>query len=228
MRKLFLTSAAISALTIGLAQAQEAPIQPPGAPAAAGATDVDNSKTQSTSPNVDAGVAVGGTAGAVAGAVIGGPVGAVIGGFAGAMLGTATAVPAPAVDYVVANPVQPVMIEGGVREGMVIPANATLTPIPDHPDYAYIYVDGRPVIVRNQTREIVYSPGYVVPQQTVTYVQTNPTAKVALNGLTVGSVIPAGIELAKVPSDPAYAYVYTDTGPVLVNTSSRTVVWIDG
>ncbi|MDP3895442.1 MAG: DUF1236 domain-containing protein [Mesorhizobium sp.] len=228
MRKLLLASAAISAVTLGLAQAQETPVPAPGAPAAGSATDVDNNQTQSTSPNVDAGVAVGGTAGAVAGAVVGGPVGAVIGGFAGAMIGSAAAVPAPAVDYVVANPVQPVMVQGGVREGMVLPADAMLTPIPDHADYAYVYVDGRPVIVRNQTREIVYSPGYVVPQQTVTYVQANPTAKVALNGMTVGSVIPAGIELVKVPSDPAYAYVYTDSGPVLVNTSSRTVVWIDG
>lgn len=228
MRKLLLTSAAISALTMGFAQAQETPTPPPAAPAANSATDVDNTNTRSTNPSVDTGAAVGGTAGAVAGAVIGGPVGAVIGGFAGAMIGSAAAVPAPAVDYVVANPVEPVVIQGGVQEGMVLPANATLTPIPEHDGYAYVYVDGRPVIVKADSREIVYSPGYVVPQQTVTYVQANPTATVTIDGVAVGTVVPDGVELVQVPNDPAYAYVYTDSGPVLVNTSSRTVVWIDG
>ena len=228
MKKLLLASAALAAMSIGFAQAQETPTPAPGTPAAKAATDVDNDTTRSTNPAVEGGAVVGGTAGAVTGAVVAGPVGAVIGGFAGAILGSAAAVPAPAVDYVVANPVDPVVIEGGISEGAILPAGARLTPIPDNADYAYVYVDGRPVIVRNTTREVVYSPGYVVPQQTVTYVQGNPTGTVVIDGVAVGSVVPTDVELVAVPSDPAYAYVYTDNGPVLVNRASRTVVWIDG
>lgn len=230
MRNLLLASAAISALIIGSAQAQEAPVPPANAPAAEAATDVDKAPTSSTqNPNADAGALVGGAAGAGVGAVVGGPVGAVIGGFAGAMLGTAAAVPQPAVEYVVANPVEPVMIEGGVSEGMVLPETVTVTPIPDQPDFAYVYTDGRPVIVRADTRKVIYSPGYVVPEQTVTYVEQNRVDPVTISGsLTIGATVPADVQLVEIPSDPSYAYVYTDTGPVLVNKSSRTVVWVKG
>jgi hypothetical protein len=31
-----------------------------------------------------------------------------------------------------------------------------------------------------------------------------------------------------VPGDPAYGYVYTPSGPVLVDRNSRTVVWTGG
>lgn len=171
MRNILLTSATLAAfLAAAPVLAQESPTPPPNAPAAE--SDADTNITGSTA--VDTGVAVGGTAGAVTGAIVGGPVGAVIGGFAGAMLGTAAAVPQPAVDYVVAHPVEPVVIEGGVSAGMVVPEAVTLTPIPDHPEYAYVYVDGRPVLVRMESREVVYSPGYVVAPQTVSYVEANP------------------------------------------------------
>jgi hypothetical protein len=112
---------------------------------------------------------------------------------------------------------------------MTLPATVTLTPIPDYPEYAYVYVDGRPVLVRIENREVVYSPGYVVAPQTVTYVEANPLDPVVIDGgVTVGAAVPAGVQLVEIPDDPAYAYVYTDTGPVLVNKSSRTVVWVRG
>lgn len=228
MRTILLASVAVSGLTLG-AIAQEAPIQSPNAPAAGAATNTDDTTTGSTNKNVDAGVAVGGTAGAVTGAVVGGPVGAVIGGVAGAMLGSAAAVPDPAVKYVVANPTEQVVIQGGVSEGALVPDAVTLTPIPDYPQYAYIYTDGRPVIVEREKRKIVYSPGYVVPQRTMTYVRENPRKPVIIKErVAVGTVIPSTVELAPVPSDPAYAYVYTDHGPLLVNRGSRTVVWVQG
>lgn len=228
MRNILLTSAALAVLlAAGPALAQETPIQPPNAPAADGATDTDAGTTSSTA--VDTGVAVGGTAGAVTGAIVGGPVGAVIGGFAGAILGTAATVPEPAVDYVVGHPVEPVVIEGGISAGMAVPQTVELTPIPDYPEYAYIYVDGRPVLVRMESREVVYSPGYVVAPQTMTYVESNPLDPVVIDAdIAVGTVVPDSIQLVAVPNDPSYAYVYTDTGPVLVNTSSRTVVWVKG
>lgn len=226
MRNILLTSATLAAfLAAAPVLAQESPTPPPNAPAAE--SDADTNITGSTA--VDTGVAVGGTAGAVTGAIVGGPVGAVIGGFAGAMLGTAAAVPQPAVDYVVAHPVEPVVIEGGVSAGMVVPEAVTLTPIPDHPEYAYVYVDGRPVLVRVESREVVYSPGYVVAPQTVSYVEANPLDPVVIDGdIAVGTVVPGSVQLVDIPSDPSYAYVYTDTGPVLVNTASRTVVWVNG
>jgi hypothetical protein len=226
MRNILLTSATLAAfLAAAPVLAQESPTPPPNAPAAE--SDADTNITGSTA--VDTGVAVGGTAGAVTGAIVGGPVGAVIGGFAGAMLGTAAAVPQPAVDYVVAHPVEPVVIEGGVSAGMVVPEAVTLTPIPDHPEYAYVYVDGRPVLVRMESREVVYSPGYVVAPQTVSYVEANPLDPVVIDGdIAVGTVVPGSVQLVDIPSDPSYAYVYTDTGPVLVNTASRTVVWVNG
>lgn len=228
MRNILLTSAALAVLlAAGPALAQETPIQPPNAPAADGATDTDAGTTSSTA--VDTGVAVGGTAGAVTGAIVGGPVGAVIGGFAGAILGTAATVPEPAVDYVVGHPVEPVVIEGGISAGMAVPQTVELTPIPDYPEYAYIYVDGRPVLVRMESREVVYSPGYVVAPQTMTYVESNPLDPVVIDAdIAVGTVVSDSIQLVAVPNDPSYAYVYTDTGPVLVNTSSRTVVWVKG
>ncbi|HWK69061.1 MAG TPA: DUF1236 domain-containing protein [Rhizobiaceae bacterium] len=228
MRRILLASVAISGLTLG-AIAQEAAVQPPNAPAADRATNTDPATTSSTNRNVDAGVAVGGTAGAVTGAVVGGPVGAVIGGFAGAMLGSAAAVPDPAVDYVVAHPTEQVVLEGGVSEGAHVPDSVTLTPIPDYPDYAYIYTDGRPVIVEREKRRVVYSPGYVVPERTVTYVRENRRDPVRIRErVTVGSVMPSDVELAPIPDDPAYAYVYTDDGPVLVNRGSRRIVWVQG
>lgn len=226
MRNILLTSATLAAfLAAAPVLAQESPTLPPNAPAAE--SDADTNITGSTA--VDTGVAVGGTAGAVTGAIVGGPVGAVIGGFAGAMLGTAAAVPQPAVNYVVAHPVEPVVIEGGVSAGMVVPEAVMLTPIPDHPEYTYVYVDGRPVLVRMESREVVYSPGYVVAPQTVGYVEANPLDPVVIDGdIVVGAVVPSSVQLVEIPSDPSYAYVYTDTGPVLVNTASRTVVWVNG
>ena len=228
MRKILLASVATAGLTLG-AIAQEAPVQSPNAPAADAATNTDPAPTGSTNRNVDAGVAVGGTAGAVTGAVVGGPVGAVVGGVAGAMLGAAAAVPEPAVKYVVANPTEPVVIEGGVSAGAQIPDTVALTPIPDYPEYAYIYSDGRPVIVERAKRSVVYSPGYVVPERTMTYVRENPRHPVVIRErVAVGTVLPSDIDLAPVPDDPSYAYVYTDHGPVLVNRGSRTVVWVQG
>jgi hypothetical protein len=228
MRRILLASVAITGLTLG-AIAQEAPAQSPNAPAAGPATNTDPSTTGSTNRNMDAGVAVGGTAGAVTGAVVGGPVGAVVGGFAGAMLGSAAAVPDPAVDYVVAHPTEQVIIEGGVSEGAPVPETVTLTPIPDYPDYAYIYSDGRPVIVEREKRRVVYSPGYVVPERTVTYVRENRREPVVIRErVAVGAVVPSDVELAPIPDDPAYAYVYTDSGPVLVNRGSRRIVWVQG
>jgi hypothetical protein len=225
MRKLLLASTALVAFAIAPALAQEAPAASPTTPSAP-ANNNQTERNASETNNQAVGTTTGAATGAIAGAVVGGPVGALVGGFAGAVLGAATSVPEPAREYVVAHPVAPVSVSGPVEVGMAVPASATLTPIPDYPDYSYVYIDGRPVIVEAQNREVVYSPGYVVPDQTVTYVEQNPIDPVAVDTtITTGATIPDSVVIQEVPNDPAYGYVYTESGPVLVNRSSRTVVW---
>ncbi|MCO5163232.1 MAG: DUF1236 domain-containing protein [Mesorhizobium sp.] len=101
----------------------------------------------------------GAVTGAAAGAVVGGPVGAVVGGVAGAAIGAATSVPEPAREYVVANPVEPVVIEEKVAVGTVIPQTVVIHEIPDAPEFGYVYVDSGPVVVKKQTREVVFING---------------------------------------------------------------------
>lgn len=100
------------------------------------------------------GAAVGVAGGAIAGAIVGGPVGAVVGGIAGATLGAAVDVPEPAVKYVRANPGEPVYLEGEVVVGATLPETVQLREIPDY-EYRYVYVNGVPVLVKEDTRQIV-------------------------------------------------------------------------
>lgn len=58
------------------------------------------------------------------------------------------------VTYVQQNPVEPVWLEGEVVTGAAIPETVVLTPIPDS-TYAYSYVNGVPVIVDPNQRQIV-------------------------------------------------------------------------
>ena len=89
--------------------------------------------------------------------------------------------------------------------------------------------DGRPVIVQAQSREVVYSPGYVIPDGTVAYVEQNPVAPVVIDApIQVGTPLPPQVQIVPVPSAPSYGYVYTETGPVLVQANTRTIVWVAG
>ena len=65
-------------------------------------------------------------------------------------------VPQPARDYVIAHPSDPIVIEGDVAVGTPIPEDIELVPIPDSPDYAYVYVDKQPIIVSRKDRKVVY------------------------------------------------------------------------
>jgi len=227
MKKLILATVSISLLAAGAAQADgiAIPAKKPvvGQPVIVAQADENAEGKKLLGGGAGAGV------GAAAGAVVGGPVGAIIGGFAGAVIGAETAVPGPAVNYVVANPVEPVAIQGELAAGAVLPETVAVQPIPDYPDYGYVYADGRPVIVDLNAREVVYSPGYVVPDGTVAYVEQNPVTPVPMNGaVTVGSTIPTDVQIVPVPQSPSYGYIYTETGPVLVQANTRTVVWVNG
>jgi uncharacterized protein YraI len=103
--------------------------------------------------------AVGMVGGAIVGAVLGGPVGAVIGGAAGATTGSVTGAvidpPSSAITYVRSNPVDQVYLDGEVVVGAGLPDTVALQTIPDY-QYSYVYVNGVPVLVEPQSRQIVY------------------------------------------------------------------------
>lgn len=95
-----------------------------------------------------------GTTGAIAGAIVGGPVGAAVGGVAGLVVGDAFDPEKPR-QYVVANPVDPVYLDGEVVVGGTIPETVTLYEIPDA-QYRYVYLNGQQVLVAPDTRQIVH------------------------------------------------------------------------
>ncbi|MGW9033283.1 DUF1236 domain-containing protein [Streptomyces sp. NPDC055722] len=65
-------------------------------------------------------------------------------------------VPQPTRDYVIAHPSDPIVIEGDVTVGTTIEEGIRLVPIPDNPEYSYVYVEKRPVIVSTKNRKVVY------------------------------------------------------------------------
>lgn len=188
----------------------------------------DTVQTNSTqSGEKSFGAAAGGTTGAIAGAAVGGPIGAIVGGFAGAVIGAETAVPEPAVNYVVQNPVDPVTLDAEISAGATLPESVTVQTIPEHPEFAYVYTDARPIIVKADTREVVYSPGYAVPEETIAWVKQNPADPITVDAdITVGATLPSDVELRTIPNSSAYSYVWLNSGPALVDANSRTVVWV--
>lgn len=65
-------------------------------------------------------------------------------------------VPQTAVTYVDANPVEEVTLEGEIVAGEVVPSTVTLTPLPEQSGYSYFYANGRPYIVADSSREVIY------------------------------------------------------------------------
>jgi len=181
--------------------------------------------------NSDAGAVIGatggGTTGAVIGAFLGGPIGAVIGGFAGAAIGAEAGIATSSIDYVAANPVEPIYFDGSADIGYVVPADVTIYPIEGDAQYGYVYANDRVWIVDLTTRAFVQSPGYLVPQATADFALANPVASAQLEGdVVVGYVLPEGVALTEVP-DSRYSYVYVGDRPALVDGTSRTIVWIN-
>lgn len=181
------------------------------------------------------GGAAGGAVGAAAGAAIGGPVGAVVGGIAGMTIGAETAVPDDARVYVIENPTPPVVVDGQISADTRFDDTVVLTPIPNHPDLAYVYVDNRPVIVRADSRQVIYAPEVEttasissgVPDTTITYVERHPVDPVILEGpVEAGVVIPDTVQIVEIPESPDYGYIYVDERPVVVNRGTREVIWV--
>ncbi|EYD76094.1 hypothetical protein Rumeso_02283 [Rubellimicrobium mesophilum DSM 19309] len=117
---------------------------------------VDNVETTSAE-TADAGAGAGAVAGAVAAAtLVGGPAALIAGAALGAVAGDALTPESPEVTYVVANPAPAMTMGGEVIVGAGIPEGVELRPIPDSDRYAYLNVNGQPVIVDSSNRQIVY------------------------------------------------------------------------
>ncbi len=182
-------------------------------------------------PDADAGAVIGatggGTTGAVVGGLLGGPIGAVIGGFAGATIGAEAGIATSSIDYVAAHPVEPIYFDGNADIGFVVPADVTVYPIEGDPAYGYVYANDRVWIVDLESRALVQSPGYLVPQTAADFAVANPVTSVEVEGdAVVGYVLPDGTEIATIP-DSRYGYVYLGDRPALVDSTNRTVVWIN-
>jgi len=180
--------------------------------------------------NAEAGAVIGatggGTTGAVVGGLLGGPIGAVIGGFAGATIGAEAGVATSSVDYVGANPVEPIYFDGTADVGFVVPANVTIYPIEGDANYGYVYANDRVWIVDLSTRALVQSPGYLVPQTSADYALANPVTPLAFEGdVVVGQVLPDGSTVSTIP-DSRYGYVYFGDRPALVDAQTNTVIWV--
>jgi len=58
-------------------------------------------------------------------------------------------------DYVIGHPISPVYLNGEVVVGAEVPREVALAPVPGY-QYQYAYVNGVPVLVEPQTREVTY------------------------------------------------------------------------
>jgi len=58
-------------------------------------------------------------------------------------------------NYIVEHPAQPVYLNGEVVLGAGLPTDVALAPVPGY-QYQYAYVNGVPVLVEPQTREVTY------------------------------------------------------------------------
>lgn len=140
MRQILISAAAF-ALLAGAAQAQTTIV----------------TTQEPTQEKQAAGTLAGAGTGAVAGALVGGPIGAAVGGVAGTVIGAGASAPDEVRSYVVANPVDPVIVQGDIVDGYAVPETVTLAPVPDNDEYGYFYAnDNRPVIVNRADRRVVY------------------------------------------------------------------------
>ena len=158
--------------------------------------------------------------GGTIGFFLGGPVGAVIGGFTGAAIGGAAGVSAASVDYAANNPVDTVIIDGDLDVGYVVPDDIVLAEVPDDPAYGYIYANNRVYIVDRETREIVHSPGFLIPNDVVSLRQRPTRSTTSSSRATCRPASSSAATSTDVPDNGFYGYVYVDGRPVLVEKAS--------
>lgn len=151
MKTSFLIAAAVAALAITPALAQDRTTVTEHADGTATTT-----KTVKKDPG---GTAPGAVGGAVAGAVVAGPVGAVVGGIAGATVGHAAAPPSEVRTYVTTQTAAPVSYNGQIEVGKTINGDAiTWLEVPKYPKYHWAYLnDERVVVDENHNVVAVYT-----------------------------------------------------------------------
>jgi hypothetical protein len=182
---------------------------------------------QSSDGKAVVGATAGGATGGTIGFLLGGPVGAIVGGWAGAVIGGEAAVSDASIRFAGEHPVEVVTLDTDLTVGTVVDADVTIHPIEGDEKFGYIYANNRVYIVDLASREIVQSPGFLIPNETVAFVEANPTASISVDGdIAPGFELDADVALADIPDNRTYKYVYINDRPVLVDASSRTVVWV--
>lgn len=185
------------------------------------------SLAQSTDTDATAGAAAGGVAGGIAGFFLGGPIGAIIGGWTGAVIGAEANVPDVVIRYAGEHPVDPIRISGEIKVGYKLGEDIRIHAVEGSDRYGYFYANNRVWIVDLETREVVMSPGYTLREADIDYVRTHHVDDIAYSGtLQVGATIDGDFELFGLPDDETYAYVYVSGRPVLVDRTSRVILWI--
>jgi hypothetical protein len=173
------------------------------------------------------GATAGGATGGTIGFLLGGPIGAIFGGFAGAVIGAEAAVSDESIRYAGEHPVDAVYLDTDLEVGFVLDDGVTVHEIEGDDTYGYIYANNRVYIVDLESRAIVHSPGFLIPERAVTFIEANPTASIEFDGeLSAGVELDADIEIAEVPDDPMYGYVYINDRPVLVDRGTRMIIWV--
>lgn len=182
---------------------------------------------QSNDGKAVVGATAGGATGGTIGFLLGGPVGAIVGGWAGAVIGGEAAVSDASIRFAGENPVDLVYLESDLTVGAKIGDDVTIHPIEGDDKFGYIYANNRVYIVDLETRAVVQSPGYLIPNETVAFVEANPTASISLDGeIAPGFELGADVALNDIPDNRTYQYVYINDRPVLVDASTHTVVWV--
>lgn len=172
------------------------------------------------------GAAAGATTGSTLGFLFGGPIGAIVGGFSGAVVGSTLS--DASVSFVGTHPVQQVYVKDRIRVGYHVGADVKLYPIEGDATHAYFYANNRAWIVDTATGKVVASPGFLVENNAVAYVKAHPTTSVTFSGnLAPGVRLKSGIKVTAVPDAAGYGYVYLNDRPALVDTGTRTVVWVE-
>jgi hypothetical protein len=182
---------------------------------------------QSSDGKAVVGATAGGATGGTIGFLLGGPIGAIVGGWAGAVIGGEAAVDEASIRFAGENPVDVVYLDSDLTVGAELGADVTIHRIEGDDQYGYVYANNRVYIVDLETRAIVQSPGYLIPNETVAFVEANPTASISVDGdVGPGFELSADVKLAEIPDNPTYRYVYINDRPVLVDANTNTVVWI--
>ena len=111
--------------------------------------------TQTTIVKDKASAGVGVVGGAVTGAVVGGPVGAVIGGVVGGVAGMAVDPPKRVRTYITTTQVEPVVYDGAIGVGAVLPDTVTEYDIPKYARYRWTFINGQRLLIDRKTHKVV-------------------------------------------------------------------------